>query len=162
MRWLRHLFAPSSRRWFPDDRLQRIAAAIATSEQRHSGEICFAVESRLRIPAVFGGQGARDRGQELFAQLRVWDTRHNNGVLLYLLLAEHRIELIADRGFDGLIDAEQWRAVCALIEQHLQAGTPETAIVQGIEALSGLIADHFAAIPGDPGNNELPDLPYRL
>lgn len=162
MRWLRHLFAPSSRRWFPADRLQRIATAIAQGEQRHGGEICFAVEPGLRLGAVLAGQSARDRALELFAQLRVWDTRGNNGVLLYLLLAEHRIELVADRGFDGVIDPAQWREACRLIEQHLSAHDPEAAIVQGINALSTLMAGPFPAVPGQPDHNELPDQPIRL
>lgn len=162
MRWLRHVFAPSSRRWFPADRLQRIATAIARGEQRHSGEICFAVESSLGPGAILAGQSARDRALELFARLRVWDTQANNGVLLYLLLAEHRIELVADRGFDGLIDSSQWRDACRLIEQHLQADDPETAIVRGIDALSSLIAGPFPATPGQPDRNELPDHPVRL
>ena len=162
MRWLRHVFAPSSQRWFPADRMQRIAEAIAKGELRHSGEICFAVEPALGLRAVFSGQNARDRAREVFAQLRVWDTRANNGVLLYLLLAEHRIEVVADRGFDDAIDAAQWRAVCQLIEQHLQAGDPEAAIVHGIEALSTLIAGPFPAVPDQADRNELPDQPIRL
>lgn len=162
MRWLRHLFAPSSRRWFPAARMQRIAAAIAQGEQSHGGEICFAVEPGLRLSAVVAGQSARDRAQELFAELGVWDTRANNGVLLYLLLAEHRIELVADRGFEGKVDAAQWREVCRLIEQHLQVDEPETAIVRGVDALSDLIAGPFPAVPGQPGDNELPDEPHRL
>lgn len=162
MRWLRHLFAPSSQRWFPADRMQRIAAKIAQGELRHGGEVCFAVEPALGLRAVFNGQSAGDRAREVFAQLRVWDTRANNGVLLYLLLADHRIEVVADRGFDECVDAGQWSAACRLIEQHLQAGDPETAIVQGIEALSSLIAGPFPAIPGQPSSNELPDQPIRL
>lgn len=162
MRWFRHLFAPSSRRWFPAARMQRIAAAIAQSEQSHSGEISFAVEPGLRLSAVLAGQSARDRAQELFAQLGVWDTRANNGVLLYLLLAEHRIELVADRGFEGKVDAAQWRHVCQLIEQYLQADEPETAIVRGVDALTALMAGAFPVILGQPGDNELPDEPHRL
>lgn len=162
MRWFRHLFAPSSRRWFPAGRLQRIAAAITQGEQHHSGEICFAVESSLGLRSVIAGQSARERALELFARLRVWDTRANNGVLLYLLLAEHRIEIVADRGLEGRIDSAQWREVCHLIEQRLQAGEPEAAIVRGIEAIASLMAGPFPAIPGQRQDNELPDAPIRL
>ncbi|WP_222565152.1 TPM domain-containing protein [Novilysobacter antarcticus] len=162
MRWLRHLFPPSSRRWFPDSLMQRIAAAIAAGEQRHSGELCFAVEPALRLRAVLAGASARDRARELFAQLGVWDTKNNNGVLLYLLLAEHRIELIADRGFDGRVEPAQWREACRVIEQHLQAGDPEAAITRGIEAISTLMAGAFPSIPGQRGENELPNEPHRL
>ena len=100
-RLFRHLFAPSARRLFPADSLQRIAAAIATGELRHRGEICFAVEPSLHPRRVLAGMQPRDRALEAFAQLRVWDTRANNGVLIHLLLADHRIEHIADRGLDG-------------------------------------------------------------
>lgn len=162
MRWLRHLFAPSSQRWFPDERMQRIATAIADGEQRHTGELCFAVEPALRLRSVFSGLSARDRALEVFAQLRVWDTRANNGVLLYLLLAEHRIEVVADRGFDERIDPAQWRAACQGIEEHLRAGDPDAAITQGIEALSSLMAGPFPAIPGGRSENQLLDTPYRL
>ncbi len=162
MRWLRHLFAPSSQRWFPDDRLQRIAAAIAAGEQQHTGQICFAVEPALSMRSVLAGQSARERAAEVFARLRVWDTRANNGVLLYLLLADHRIELVADRGFDERIDADQWREACNLIEVNLRSGEPETAIMQGVGAISTLIAGPFPAIAGEARDNELPDGPYRL
>ncbi|MGY1425601.1 TPM domain-containing protein [Lysobacter sp. A289] len=162
MRMLRHLFAPSTRRLFPAERLQRITAAVADSEQHHSAEICFAVESGLSIRAVLAGQSARDRAQEVFAQLGVWDTQGNNGVLLYLLLADHRIELVADRGFDGRVAPEQWRGVCELIEEHLKAGEPETAIVRGIEAISVLVAGHFARDPEDEDRDELPNRPHVL
>lgn len=162
MRWLKHLFAPSSQRWFPDDRLQRIATAIAAGEQDHTGQICFAVEPALRLRSVLAGQSARERAIGVFSQLRVWDTRANNGVLLYLLLADHRIEVVADRGFDERIDAEQWRKACNLIELKLRSGEPESAIMHGIAELSSLIAGPFPAIAGEARDNELPNEPYRL
>lgn len=162
MRLLRHLFAPSSRRLFPPQRLQRIAAAIADSERRHRGEICFAVEPALTMRAVLAGQSARERALEVFAQLHVWDTRANSGVLLYLLLADHRIELVADRGFDGRVDARQWRQACEVIEQHLKAGEPETAIVRGVQALTALLAVHFPPGPDGQDTDELPNRPHLL
>ncbi|MFC3552004.1 TPM domain-containing protein [Lysobacter cavernae] len=162
MRLFKHLFAPSAKRLFPADSLQRIAAAIADSELRHSGEICFAVEPALHPRAVWSGGQARDRALEAFAQLRVWDTQANNGVLLYLLLADHRIEIVADRGFDGRVSAEQWREVCHLIETGLKAGEPEAAVLRGVEALSALLTQHFPRGDGDHDANELPDLPYIL
>ncbi|MGV8941635.1 MAG: TPM domain-containing protein [Lysobacter sp.] len=162
MRVLQHLFAPSSRRWFPPDRLQRITEKIVASEQCHQGEICFAVEPAMTLRAVLAGQSARERAHEVFAQLRVWDTRGNTGVLLYLLLAEHRIELVVDRGFDGVVEAQQWRDVCQSIEQHLTAGDPETAIVRGVEALSVLLAQHFPRVAGEVDVDELPNQPHLL
>lgn len=162
MRLLKHLFAPSASRLFPAETLKRIAAAIANSERHHSGEICFAVESRLRARTVWAGQQPRDRACEVFAQLRVWDTRGNNGVLLYLLLADHRIEVVADRGFDGLVSAEQWRGVCQLIEERLRAGEPEAAVLRGVEALTDLLVEHFPRGAGYVDTDELPDQPQVL
>lgn len=162
MRLLKHLFAPSARRLFPAERLQRITAAIADSERSHGGEICFAVEAALPARAVLGGRQARDRALEVFSELRVWDTEANNGVLLYLLLADHRIEIVADRGFDGRVSAEQWRGVCQLIEERLRAGRSEAAVVDGVAAMSALIARHFPHSPGDADANELPDAPHVL
>ena len=162
MRLLKHLFAMPLRRLFAPAALERIAAAIATSEGRHTGEIRFAVESALHPRAVLAGMQARDRAIEIFSQLRVWDTRANNGVLLYLLLADHRIEVIADRGFDGLVSAEQWRGVCLLIEERMRAGEPEVAVLRGIEALSALIEAHFPRGEGYVDTNELPDDPHLL
>ncbi|RNF84179.1 TPM domain-containing protein [Montanilutibacter psychrotolerans] len=162
MRLFKHLFAPSAQRMFPAHSLQRIAAAIARSEATHTGEICFAVEASLSLSAVLAGRDARERAVEAFAQLRVWDTRANNGVLIYLLLADHRIEIVADRGFDGLVDADQWRGVCHLIEEHLRAGEPEAAVLGGVEAICALLGAHFPRGEGDHDINELPDLPHIL
>jgi len=162
MRWLKHLFAPSPRRLFPADTLRHITEAIAASELRHSGEICFAVEPNLPLRAVLAGRQARDRALEVFSQLRVWDTRANNGVLLYLLLADHRIEIVADRGFDDRVSAEQWRGVCHRIEERLKAGEPEAAVLRGVAALSELLTEHFPCGAGDDDHDELPNQPHLL
>lgn len=162
MRVLKHLFAPSAKRLFPEDALQRIAALIAAGEARHTGEICFAVEPNLHPRAVLAGVTAHQRAREVFARLGVWDTRANNGVLLYLLLADHRIEIIADRGFDGCVSAEQWRGVCQMMEERLRAGEPEQAVEAAVETMSNLIAQHFPRDEGDVDRNELPDRPHLL
>ena len=162
MRLLKHVFAMPSRRLFSSDALQRIAAAIAASEARHTGEIRFAVESALHPRAVLAGMQARDRAEEVFAQLRVWDTQANNGVLLYLLLADHRIEIVADRGFKGLVSPEQWRGACQLVEERLRAGEPEAAVLVGIGALSELVEAHFPRDADYLDTNELPNEPHLL
>lgn len=162
MRWIRHLFAPSARRLFPEVALQRITAVIDESEQHHSGEICFAVEPALPLRAVMAGVQARERAEEVFAQLRVWDTRANNGVLIYLLLADHRIEVVADRGFDGRVEPAQWQGVCRLIEDALRAGKAETGVVRGIHAASQLLVAHFPRNPADEDENEVPNRPHLL
>lgn len=150
---------PSSRRLFPAEALEHIATAIADSELGHTGEICFAVEPSLHLRVVWVGKQARDRAGEVFAQLRVWDTRANNGVLLYLLLADHRIEIVADCGFDGLVSAGQWRSVC---EAVVKAGEPEAAALRGVAAMSALLAEHFPRSADYVDSNELPDQPHLL
>lgn len=160
MRWLRHLCARPARVTFPARSLQRIAEAVAQGERRHRGEICFAVESALEVPALWARQDARTRAQHVFAQLRVWNTAANNGVLVYLLLADHRIEIVADRGLEGLVSAEQWRGVCQLMEERLKSGDAEDAAIGGIGAVSDLLATHFPRAAGDADENELPDLPH--
>jgi uncharacterized membrane protein len=162
MRVLKHLFPPSAKRLFPGESLQRIAQAIAQSELRHTGEICFAVEPGLHPRAVLAGATARDRAHDVFAQLRVWDTQANNGVLLYQLLADHRIEIVADRGLAGRVSDEQWRGVCQLIEERLRAGAAEAGVLAGVDAMSAMLIQHFPRDEAAHDINELPDLPYIL
>ncbi|MEO8365912.1 MAG: TPM domain-containing protein [Pseudoxanthomonas sp.] len=162
MRLFRHVFARSARHLFPEDSLRRVADAIGAGELRHRGEIMFAVESELPAAMVLRGVQARQRAEAAFARLRTWDTAANNGVLIYLLLADHRLEIIADRGLSGLVSAEQWRGVCGLMEERLQAGEPEQAVIRGIEAVSDLLAGHFPQSPGTLDEDELPNLPLIL
>lgn len=162
MRVLKHLFPPSVARWFPAASMQRIADAIADGETRHRGEVMFAVEADLPLPLVLRGVQARQRAEEAFARLRTWDTEANNGVLLYLLLADHRIEIIADRGLRGRVTPEQWQAVCRQIEQGMRAGERDAAIVTGIDAISALLATHFPQDGSQPDEDELPNLPHVL
>ena len=162
MRLLKHLFAPSARRLFPADSLQRIADAISASERLHSGEICFAVESALPWQAVLRGVDARSQALAAFSRLSVWDTAANNGVLLYLLIADHRIEIVADRGLDDVVSAEQWRGVCQLMEERLRAGEADAAVIRGIEATSELLAAHYPQRPGAIDTDELPNQPHVL
>lgn len=161
-RVLQHLFAGSARTLFPADRLQRIAAAIAEGEASHQGQVCFAVESSLPIGGVLSGHDPRQRAHEVFARMRVWDTEDNNGVLLYLLLADHRIEIVADRGLAAKVDDAQWRQVCTQMETRLREGDPEGAALDGVAAVSALLARHFPRGDGDRRRNELPDLPQIL
>ncbi len=162
MRWLRHLFARPARRAFPQAALQRIGAAVAAGEARHRGEVCFAVEAALEPAALWQRQDPHARALQVFAQLRVWDTRENNGVLLYLLLADRRIEIVADRGLEPHVSAEQWRGVCQLMEERLRAGDAEDAVLAGIAAVSDLLALHFPRAGGEADTNELSDLPRVL
>ena len=162
VRLLRHLFAPSASRLFPPASLDRIAAAVAAGELRHRGEVCFAVEPALPAWPALRDLPARARAEEVFAQLRVWDTAANTGVLVYLLLADHRIEIVADRGLDACVDHAAWRAVCACIEERMRAGEAEAGVVSGIAALGELLARQCPRVEGDADHNELPDRPHLL
>ena len=161
MRLLRHLFAPSAQRWLPADAMARITQAIDAGEARHAGEICFAVEPALHWRHILRGTDARARAEQAFARLRVWDTEANTGVLLYVLLADHRLEIVADRGLRA-IDATQWRAVCKTIEDGLRSDDPATALVHGIEAISDLVAVHAPRTEGRIDRDELPNAPRFL
>ena len=161
-RLLHHWFAMPSRRLFSADSLARITAAIADGERRHRGEVCFAVESALGARQVLRGVDARTRAGEAFAALRVWDTAANNGVLLYVLLADHAIEIVADRGLAGRVDEAQWRAICARMEERFRAGDHEGGAIAGIEAVSGLLATHFPQDGTQPDEDELPNRPHLL
>lgn len=157
-----HLFTPDAQGRFPAAAMERIAAAIADGETRHRGEVCFAVEGALDWRDVLRGVQARARAMDAFARLRVWDTAANNGVLVYLLLADHRIEIVADRGLAGLVSPEQWRGVCQLMEERLRAGEAEEAVVRGVEAVSDLLAAHFPQDAGAADEDELPNDPHVL
>ena len=158
----RHLFAlPGSvARAFPPSALSRIEQAIAASETRHGGEIRFAVEGALDPLPLVRGQSARQRAVQAFAELGVWDTEQNNGVLLYLLLADHDVEIVADRGLNGKVTLAEWEGVCRAMESALRAGRYEAAVTEGIAQIAGLVARHFPPRPREP--NELSDQPAVL
>lgn len=161
-RLLQNLFTTSwaLRRRFPQDLLDTIERAVAESEQQHSGELRFAIETALDVPALLRGTTARDRAIEIFAQLHTWDTAENNGVLIYLLLSERDIEIVADRGFSGRVATAEWQQICAVIQRCLNDGRYRDGALQGIELVTRLISRHF---PPDANDiNELPDKPVLL
>lgn len=164
MRLLRHLFAPRTHILLPEAAMQRVTAAVANGEQRHSGQICFAIESALSLRQVIGGYDARARAEEVFARLRVWDTELNNGVLIYLLLADHRIEIVADRGLRDKVSERQWRHICARMQPLLAGGQAEAAVLLAVDDASALLAEHFPRQKWEraSGVNELADRPHLL
>ena len=162
MRLLRHLFARSARHLFPEEALQGIAEVIAEGERGHRGEVVFAVESDLPVSAILTGLQPRERAEEVFVRLRVWDTQDNNGVLIYLLLADHRIEIVADRGLRNRVADTQWRDVCGRIEEGMRAGRAAEAVIAGVRAVSDLLAEHFPRAEDDGDEDELPNRPHML
>ena len=128
---------------------------------RHGGEVVFAVEPALHWQHVLRGTDARARAEQAFAKLRVWDTEANNGVLLYVLLADHRLEIVADRGLRA-VEPAAWRAVCASLEEALRGGDPAGAIVRAIEEISDLLAVHAPRTAGREDKDELENRPRFL
>jgi len=161
-RLLRHIATTSARvrRAFPASALRSIEQAIAASEATHAGEIRFVVEGALDSLPLLRGQTARERAIELFAQLHIWDTAHNIGVLIYVLLADRRVEIVADRGIHAKASAEAWSVVCRGMETQFAAGDFGRGAVHGIEAVTHLVTSHFPLQPDD--RNELPDTPLVL
>ncbi|GFZ95026.1 TPM domain-containing protein [Dyella caseinilytica] len=148
-------------RRFPSDLLDDMTAAIADGEHTHLGEVRFAIESRLSLHAVLTGLDAQTRARQVFGQLGVWDTEHNCGVLLYLLLAEHRIEIVADRGIAKRVKPEEWAAICAGMQQGFAAGQWRAGALHGITEVHALLARHFPS-HGKARPDELPDRPVLL
>ena len=139
------------------DGLKRLEARVAASERHHSGEIRVCVEAGLPLSYLWRNASARERAVAMFGKLRVWDTEHNNGVLIYLLLAEHRIEIVADRGLNRSVDAAQWQAIMATMRGAFRSGQFEAGLNDAIAAVDALLAQHFALAPGAANINELPD-----
>jgi uncharacterized membrane protein len=146
-----------TRRRFSEPALQAIESAIQSAEAQHGGEIRFVVETALDLGALRRGVTARERAVQVFADLGVWDTEHNNGVLIYLLMAEHDVEIIADRGIASKVPSEAWQAVCHEMEQALRAGDFAAGAVRGIEGVAQLLGEHFPQASAD--HNEQPDQP---
>ena len=148
------------RRIFTPKVLARIEQAIKAGEATHSGQIRFVVEGALDGRPLFRNQPARERALDVFSQLRIWDTEHNNGVLIYLLLADRDIEIVADRGINGKVGSEGWEKICAVLEKEFRAGLFEYGVIKGIQEVSRVLAQHFPKEDG--GKNELPDAPVVL
>ncbi len=142
-------------RALPDESMSAIEAAIGMAERGSSGQIRLVIECHWPLWQV-ANQEARSRALEWFSHVRVWDTQHNNGVLIYLLFAEHDVEILADRGFNGKVSSDQWEAICNTMEANFREGRFDHGLAQGIAAIGDLLRQHFAA---DMGKNEQADRP---
>lgn len=160
-RFLRHLLTTrrAARRAFPPSALDAIERAIREVEARCRGEIRFVVESALDMGPLWQQQSPRERALEVFALHRVWDTAENNGILLYVLMADHAVELVCDRGIHARAGAEAWETICRNIEHAFREGRYEQGVIDGIAALGATLARHY---PGAERSNELPDRPYVM
>lgn len=161
MRGIRHLLhAPASRK-FPEAAMQEIQQAIMQGESQHDGEICFAVEARLPLRSLLAGHRARARAEELFGQLRVWDTSRNTGVLVYVLLADREVEIVADRGLVMRLPGPSWNLVAEVMRKHFGEDDWRRGALAGIKALNALLVRHLPA-RADGHTNRLPDRPIVL
>lgn len=163
-RLLRHLFATPGAldRAFPAPALERIGQAIAQAEARNSGEIRFAMEAALPWSYLRRDAPARQRALMVFSKLRVWDTECNNGVLLYVELADRSVEIVADRGIAQKVAHAEWEAICATMREHYRRGAFEAGTIAAIEAIGARLDAHFPLAPGTSNPNELGDRPVRL
>jgi uncharacterized membrane protein len=161
-RTLRHLFASrlGTGRRFPRAALEAIEAAIADAERGTSAEIRFAIETALDLPELWHDKPPRECAAETFAQLRVWDSELRNGVLIYVLVADHDVEIVADRAAAARIGPQEWERACELIETHFRAGRFREGAVAGVAAVGALLASHFPA--GDTPREEQPNRPSVL
>jgi len=162
IRLLKHrwLDERDTRRALDPEALARLQQRVADSERLHSGEIRVCVEAGLPLSYLRRNATAHERAVTMFGKLRVWDTAHNNGVLIYLLLAEHAIEIVADRGLNDRVSAEQWRALVAGMAAAFKAGRFEEGLNEAIDAVGTLLTQHFPLREGEANPNELPDAPH--
>jgi len=165
-RLIRHAAATHwrTRMLFPAATLDAIEETIARVEKTHAGEIRFAVETGLTPLHILNGLSPRARALEVFASLSVWDTEDNNGVLIYVQLADRAVEIVADRGFKGRVGPAEWEAVCRLMEEHFRAGRFEIGSIAGVDAIGNLLTRHFPPNqePAARSHNQLPDRPTLL
>ena len=165
-RLIRHVAASHwrTRLLFPRSTLDAIEQAVARAERTHAGEIRFAIETSLAPLQVINDVTPRARALDVFALLKVWDTEHNNGVLIHVQLADRDVEIVADRGLSARVSQPEWEAVCRLMEDHFRAGRYEAGAIAGVDAVGTLLARHYpaAAGPAIPSHNQLPDRPTLL
>jgi uncharacterized membrane protein len=162
LRFLKHVTTPgwAARRGFTKETLAKIEEAVRASEQEHDGELRFAVEGPLPFPYLIHDRKPRLRAEDVFSRLRVWDTEHNSGVLIYVQLVDRRIEIVADRGIAARVEQTEWNAICRAMEKAFGEGRFAEGALQAIERITALLARHFPPRGANP--NELSDKPVVL
>lgn len=161
-RSLRHLLTThwATRRRFNAEVLAQIEAAVQQVESRHAGEIRFAVETAFELPELWHEVTPRQRALQVFGQLGVWDTEANNGVLIYVLMADRDVEIVADRGIAARVSQAQWDAVCRAMEDAFRRGDFAAGSIAGVAGVGRLLQQHFPGRGGD--RDELPNQPVLL
>lgn len=146
---------------FPVETQKAIESAIARSEASHTGEIRVVIEAGFGLQQVLMSQSAKNRALEIFSELRIWDTEANNGVLIYLLLSDHNIEIVADRGLSKVISQSEFEQICTGIEDQLKHGRYEAGLISGIERLTEILRANFP-LQGENSSKNPDELPDRL
>ncbi len=146
-----------AQRALPPEALERLLQRVRASEAQHSGEIRLCIEAALPISYLWRGLAARQRAVMLFGKLRVWDTAHNNGVLIYLLLAERAIEIVADRGLQPYVSEAQWQSMAQGMSAAFAQGRYEDGLNQALGEVSAVMLQHFTLAAGEQHQNQLPD-----
>lgn len=142
--------------------IQRLGERVTASEHLHTGQIRIVTEGGLPWSYLWRNASARERAIMLFSKYRVWDTAHNNGVLIYLLMPEHAIEIVADRGLAQHVSPDEWRAVVAQMSGHFQKRNYEAGLALALDAVTACLAEHFPRTADSPTGNELPDAPVII
>ncbi len=161
LRILRHRWMDDgdTRRAVPPELVKRLEGYVTASEARHTGEVRICVEAGMPSSYLWRGAAPRERAIAMFGKLRVWDTEHNNGVLVYLLLAEHAIEVVADRGLNNKVSAAQWQVITQHLSAALQARKFEDGLTQALQEVSALLVQHYPLQEGQVRSNNLPNTP---
>ncbi len=166
LRWLRHRWADDAAQQLPKNLGDRIVRLIADHERTHNGEVRVCIESGLPADYLLAAETMpellRRRALSQFSDLGIWDTEHNNGVLIYLCLAERAIEVVADRGIHQRVPEALWSSIVSRLSSHLHSGEWEAGIEEAILAVSGVLSQHFPLVPGQTNPNELADQPVIL
>jgi uncharacterized membrane protein YgcG len=161
-RALRHLCTTrySGKKAFPCATLTAIQQAIADGESLHRAEIRLIVEPSLELSEIFAGVSSRQRAHELFSQYRIWDTEENAGILIYIELADHQVEIVADRGIASLIPNHYWHAICKTMTEGFAQGKYHDSVLQGLQQLNAVLQEHFPE--QDRQANQLSNKPILL
>lgn len=161
-RLIRHLRTTTAdgRRAFPEAALKAIEDAIAHGETRHRAEVRLVIEPSLSLQAVLNGMSPRERARQLFAQYGVWDTEENCGVLIYINLADHQVEIVADRGVGRVISPGDWEAICRTMTSGFARGEYRDSVIAALGELNTLLQRHY---PDDGStHNQLSNKPVML
>ena len=161
-RAFRHLFTTSraGKKAFPETTLQAIQEVITAGEKLHRAEVQLIVEPSLPLSEIWEGTSSRERAIELFSTHRIWDTEENSGILIYIDLADHQVEIVADRGIDHITTSDEWRSICQTMTSGFAQGNYHDSAIAALKLLNDILHDHLPDLEGQP--DQLPNRPIIL